>query len=406
MKTQVLIGLGLLACSAAASAAGKCRSLDVAKLNKAIPLATPWRIDGGGNGSCSFSAGGSANSFGFSQTVDASADKAEASVGDSKQTIAADNRVNDETSIGAKGFSYSVKLPSGEPNDKSVFLFGHRGSVETSGYLNLQKAVTPAQRQAAAQLMFDSMAIAEDSKALAKATNCPYFDSALIKRLLPFDDLSIAVPGPGSCIVSAVGNVVMISVSAGGNNVAQAIGNMLKDSGCTVEPLPPWNKPHWHRLRLQGRQSACADPVHGEEAGCSTSHLCRRRNQLPSSVHLWSNWPNTRRLIRGERLPSAWPLKTKGSIPLNQIRKLTGSALSLALIVPSIAHWNLHTATTIALSAGWNCHLRTSFAAAWSSTNEPLRWITRLADAACIDVRYEHGACWRSQPALGYVGFG
>lgn len=243
MKAQVLIGLGLLVCSAAAPAVEKCRSLDVAKLNKAIPLAAPWRVSGGGNGSCSFEAGGSANSFGFSQTVDASADKAEASVGDSKQSIRADNSVNDETNLGVNGFSYSVKLPSGEVNDKSVFLFGHRGSIEISGYLNLPKAVTPAQRQAAAQLMFDSMAIAENSKALAKASNCPYFDSALIKRLLPFDDLAIAVPGPGSCVVSAAGNVVMIGVSAGSNNAAQAVGNMLKDSGCTVEQLPRLGKP-------------------------------------------------------------------------------------------------------------------------------------------------------------------
>lgn len=243
MKSRVLIGLGLLVCSAAASAAGKCRALDVAKLNAAIPLAAPWKVDGGGSGSCSFSAGGgSENSFGFSQTVDASADKAEASVGDSRRTIAADNPVNDEASLGTHGFSYSVKLPSGQANDKSVFFFGHRGSVEISGYLNLQKAVTPAQRQAAAQLMFDSMAVAEDSKALAKATNCPYFDPALIQRLIPSGDLSTAVPSPGNCIVSAAGSVVMIGVS-GGPNIAQAVGNMLKDSACTVEPLPRLGKP-------------------------------------------------------------------------------------------------------------------------------------------------------------------
>jgi len=245
MRAQVLISLGLLVCSVTASAAQKCRSLDLAKLNKAIPLATSWRTDGGGNGSCSFSAGGGgANSFGFSQTIDASADKAEASVGDSKKTIGADNRINEETTIGKNGFSYSIKLPSGVPNDKSVFLFGHRGSVEISGYLNLQKAVTPAQRQAAAQLMFDSMKIAENSKALAKAEKCPYFDMALIQQLLPSDDLSIAVPGPDSCVVSADSSAVIISVTRGTNNAAQAIGNMLKDSGCTVDQLPRLGKPN------------------------------------------------------------------------------------------------------------------------------------------------------------------
>lgn len=87
------------------------------------------------------------------------------------------------------------------------------------------------------------MKIAENSKALAKAEKCPYFDMALIKQLLQSDDLSIAVPGPDSCIVSADSSAVMISVTRGTNNAAQAIGNMLKDSGCTVEPLPRLGKP-------------------------------------------------------------------------------------------------------------------------------------------------------------------
>jgi len=251
MKAHVLISLGLLVCSVTASAAQKCSSLDLAKLNKAIPLAAPWRTSGGGNGSCSFE-GGSGISFGFSQTIDASADKAEASVGDSKKIIGADNRISEETTIGKNGFSYSVKLPSCVPNDKSVFLFGHRGSVEISGYLNLQKAVTPAQREAAAQLMFDSMKIADNSKALAKAEKCPYFDMALIQQLLPSDDLSIAVPGPDSCVVSAGSSAVIISVTRGTNNAAQAIGNMLKDSGCTVDQLPRLGKPNGTMYACKG----------------------------------------------------------------------------------------------------------------------------------------------------------
>jgi len=92
--------------------------------------------------------------------------------------------------------------------------------------------------------MFDSMKIADNSKALAKAEKCPYFDMALIKQLLPSDDLSIAVPGPDSCMVSAGSNALIISVTRGTNNAAQAIGNMLKDSGCTVEQLPRLSKPN------------------------------------------------------------------------------------------------------------------------------------------------------------------
>jgi hypothetical protein len=241
MKAHVLVGLGLLVGAATASAAGKCRSLDVAKLNKAIPLTSPWKVEGGGSEACSFDAG-STNSFGFSQTVDVSSDKADASVRESKQAIAADNRVNDESNLGTNGFSYSVKLPSGQANEKSVFLFGHRGRIEINGYLNLQKPVTQAQREAAAKLMFDSMAIAEDSKALAAATKCPYFDNALVERLFSSTDLSVSVPSPGNCTASVDGNALSIGVASGMNS-DQAVSNMLKNSGCKVDALPRLGKP-------------------------------------------------------------------------------------------------------------------------------------------------------------------
>jgi hypothetical protein len=237
VQLQVLLGVSFLLASAATCAAEKCEWLDLARLNQAVP-GTAWKLDSGGTGACSFSGNKSQSSFGYSQTVDPSAANAEESVRSSRQTIAETDHVDALPALGKEGFSYSPKSDKGVVNKSSVFFFGYRNSIEISGYLNLKQPVTPAQRDAAAKLLYASMAVvATDSKALAKATDCPYLDSALVKRLLPFDNLSVAVPGPTSCVAFAEGNVISVSVMSGAN-LDEAAHNMMTDNGCKVEPLP------------------------------------------------------------------------------------------------------------------------------------------------------------------------
>jgi hypothetical protein len=134
-----------------------------------------------------------------------------------------------------------MKNKTGMPDEKSMFFYGHSGRVGVSGYLNLKNAITTQQRDFAANLIASTLGVAGNARALKKESNCPFFDDSLVKSLLPSGDVTISVPNKNSCVVSASGSVLMVSVDSSSQS-AQAASNMLKGSGCTVDPLPKFGK--------------------------------------------------------------------------------------------------------------------------------------------------------------------
>jgi hypothetical protein len=241
VRTLLLIGSYLLVAGSTALAATKCPFIDVTLLNKGLPDGAPWRVMSGGQGQCGFSAKDTSVSFGFSHMVAESTEKATEAALSMKDAVAPTSRVEPIPALGEYGIGYSMKDESGRFNETSMFFYGHRGSVGVSGYLNLKGAITVAQRDFAANLIASTLGVASNAKALAKETNCPYFDDGLVKRLLPAGDVTISVPNKDSCVVSASGSVLMVSANSSPQS-AQAVSNMLKSSGCTVDPLPKFGK--------------------------------------------------------------------------------------------------------------------------------------------------------------------
>jgi hypothetical protein len=241
MRLLFLLGLYLLAAGTTALAATKCPFIDVTLLNKGLPDGAPWRVMSGGQGECSFTAKDTSVNFGFSHMVAESTEKATEAALSMKDAVAPTSRVEPLPALGEYGISYGMKDAAGRVDEKSMFFYGHRGPVGVSGYLNLKSAITGEQRAFAANLMASTLGVASNAKALAKETNCPYFDDDLVKRLLPSGDVTISVPNKDSCVVSASGNVLMISVSRSAQS-AQAASNMMKGNGCTVDPLPMFGK--------------------------------------------------------------------------------------------------------------------------------------------------------------------
>jgi hypothetical protein len=194
-----------------------------------------------GQGECSFTAKDTSVSFGFSHTVAESTAKATESAVSMKDAVTPTSRVDAIPALGEYGIGYTMKDEAGRLNETSMFFYGHRGPVGVSGYLNLKNAITVAQRDFAANLIASTLGVASNAKALKKETTCPFFDDALVKRLLPSGDVTISVPNKDSCVVSASGNVLMASVNRSAQS-AQAVSNMLKGNGCTVDPLPQLGK--------------------------------------------------------------------------------------------------------------------------------------------------------------------
>jgi hypothetical protein len=235
------VGAVLLAASGAAVAATKCPAIDLALVNKGFAEGAPWRVMSAGTGECSFSGADTSINLGFSHMVSESAEKATASAISMQEAVAPTSRVEPLPVLGEHGFSYSMKGDAGKVNETSMFFYGHRGPVGVSGYLNLRTPITAAQRDLAANLIAQTLAVASKPKALAKESNCPYFDSALIARLLPAGDVVISMPNANMCIVSAAGTVITLSVTKGAQ-ATQAATNMLQGNGCSVDPQPRLGK--------------------------------------------------------------------------------------------------------------------------------------------------------------------
>jgi hypothetical protein len=241
MRLSFLLGLFLYAAASNALAAAKCPFIDVTLLNKGLPDGAPWRVLSGGQGECSFMAKDTSVNFGFSHSVSESAEKATEAALSMKKAVAPTSRVEPLPALGEYGMAYNTKNVAGMPDEKSMFFYGHSGRVGVSGYLNLKNAITTQQRDFAANLIASTLGVAGNARALKKETSCPYFDDDLVKRLLPAGDVTISVPDKNSCVVSASGGVLMVSVNRSAQS-AQAVSNMLKGSGCTVDPLPKLGK--------------------------------------------------------------------------------------------------------------------------------------------------------------------
>jgi hypothetical protein len=240
MKQAWKVGVLLLAMSGAAVAAQKCPAIEASMVDKGFG-GGPWRVVSGGPGECSFMTADSSVNFGFSHMVSESAELARKSALEMREAIAGNSIVEPVAALGDEGFAYQQKNDAGELDPKSMFFYGHRGNVTVSGYLNLGGTITPAQREFAAHLIAGTLGVATKPKALAKETDCPYLDDALVRRLLPTGSVSVIVPDKNSCVMSADGHVIMVGVIRGPRSTETAAG-MMQGSGCAVDALPNLGK--------------------------------------------------------------------------------------------------------------------------------------------------------------------
>jgi hypothetical protein len=237
MKQAWVVGVLLLAMSGAAVAAQKCPAIQTSMVDKGFG-GGPWRVMSGGPGECSFMTANTSVNFGFSHMVSESAELAQKSAREMREGIAGTSVVQPMPVLGEEGFAY---YSSESVDPSSMFFYGHRGSVTVSGYLNLEGAITPAQRDFAANLIAGTLGVATKPKALAKETDCPYLDDGLVKQLLPSGDVSAIVPDRNSCVMSADGRVITVAITKGPRSGDAAAG-MMRSGGCTVDPLPAFGK--------------------------------------------------------------------------------------------------------------------------------------------------------------------
>jgi len=250
MKRLALLCLALLyasfAIASTAHAAAKCGWLAASKIDEVFPEYAPWQVMVGGNvGNCTFNSNPheAPNIFGAIQSVKATA----AEAADLARTLreatpSADNKIEAAPALGKFAFTYQTKDASGKLDERSLMFVAHRGKVEVNGSLVLQRPIGPAERAAAEKLIQAALAIADDTRTLQAANKCPYFDAALIRRLLPDKDYEENVYGENSCMAQAGSKAIILQIvaDARADQIAQNMG--ATSDGCKSEDLPGLGK--------------------------------------------------------------------------------------------------------------------------------------------------------------------
>jgi len=203
----------LLLLSALPLAAEECGWLSTKEVDAALPAFAPWSVMvGGAAGSCKFLSTGLPNVFGANQMVKASAKEAADFVRGLRPEMEKSYTVAPAKDIGAEGFTYRPR--DGALSDRSIYFVGHEGRIAVIASLTLQKAVTAEDIAGATKLVRAALAIDKDPAALAAATSCPWFDTAVLRKLLPGEGFSQQSFGSNSCMAQAGGSVVIVSIVA------------------------------------------------------------------------------------------------------------------------------------------------------------------------------------------------
>ena len=227
----VLLSLG----STAAALAGQCPWLETAKLDELWSNAAPWKVMVGGPGSCKFTSDPSApaNIVGANQMIKASPAEAESFVASLKGTMAKSYDVAPWPSLGSAAFTYRPRQGSGMAG-RSLYFVAHRANVAVIVSMTMQAPVTPADEKAGEAFARAALALGDDEAAQAQASNCPWFDPAVLAKLLPAPGLSQQQFGSNSCMAQAGGAAVIVSIIEGADPAM--MGRV--DGGCSAEPVP------------------------------------------------------------------------------------------------------------------------------------------------------------------------
>jgi len=237
----------------AGALADDCPWMAAAKLDELWPDAAPWDVMVGGPGSCKFTSDSTrpANIVGANQMIKASAAEAETFVASLQGTMAKSYEVAPVPALGKAAFTYKPKPGTGMEG-RSLYFVAHQGNVAVIVSMTMQETVTPKDVAAGESFARAALSLADDPKAQAEATNCPWFDKAVLAKLLPGKDMSQQQFG-NSCMAQADGAVVIVKIV---EDLDPATIARFTDGGCSSEPVPalgdqaamtwacPGGKPH------------------------------------------------------------------------------------------------------------------------------------------------------------------
>jgi hypothetical protein len=234
MLRRVIAAMSLLLLAALPLAAEECGWLSTKEVDAALPAFAPWSVMvGGAAGSCKFLGNGpGANVFGANQMIKADAAQAAKFVRGMRPEMEKSYTVAAAKELGAEAFTYR---PKDDPlDDRSIFFVAHEGRIAVIGSLTLAVPVTAEHIAGATKLLRVALAIDKNPAAMAAATECPWFVTSILKKLLPGEGFNQQRFGNNSCLAQAAGSAVTLTIVAA-QDPAQIMG--FGSGGCTGEPV-------------------------------------------------------------------------------------------------------------------------------------------------------------------------
>jgi hypothetical protein len=235
----------LLTCfyTATAYADQTCDFIALDTVTAKFPQSAPWRVTKGGSGACDFEGqkypGNPVNIviLKFTQLVQETPAEAVGMINAMKPPLANDYNVEANANLGNYGF-YSVE--KGKPINDTVWWWAHRGRTVLSGLMVKfdGERISVADRDNLSELISLTLTRAATPAAQAKATQCPYFDNAILKKLLPSKELKVQQYGSNSCTAEGDNSAVVMLTSMPVRNKNEFISRTKNNgSTCVIKQL-------------------------------------------------------------------------------------------------------------------------------------------------------------------------
>jgi hypothetical protein len=192
-----------------------CDFISLATITSKFPASAPWRVTNGGSGACAFEGqqreDGTIRSviLNFTQQVQDTPQEAVEMMRTMREEFVEEYDLEKNPKLGSEGF---YMLPKGKPVKDSLSWWSHRGRMVLSGLMLTpgDGRISAADRENLTDVLSTTLALTAAPRAHAKAAQCPYFDDAILKKLLPGAKQKVQQFGNNSCLAEGDNGVIVM----------------------------------------------------------------------------------------------------------------------------------------------------------------------------------------------------
>lgn len=226
--------------------AEECRMISLEQLNAALPHYAPWTLYSGGTGGCRFEGeyeGTRLNyaALSFTQQFHPSRQVATSILDSIRKESAKSFKLQPVTIPGADpGSFFAAHEENGEPRNSMMWYVQAGRAIILGSFTPAVDAPSALSEETALMdLLKRVVADTRNPVTAQQAAQCPYFDEALIRKLIPGKKVSMERFGENSCMAKNEKNAVVV-LSRSANIDARVAENLLRSAatGCTFEPQP------------------------------------------------------------------------------------------------------------------------------------------------------------------------